>query len=79
MTATNICYNFVGFRCNLPLTSMLHHSVCNHLYGEVHFVVHRGYQAVPFSNKCVGIRGGSGLADSVGVTLYGSTEEYGII
>ena len=19
MTATNICYNFVGFRCNLPL------------------------------------------------------------
>ena len=22
MTATNICYNFVGFRCNLPLNSL---------------------------------------------------------
>ena len=26
MTATNICYNFVGFRCSPPISGGNHHS-----------------------------------------------------
>ena len=46
MTATNICYNFVGFRCSPPS-----HTISNKLVSKV-FAQKKGEKSYDSSNMC---------------------------